>query len=196
MAEPAQPLHGHKISCSRPAMAQTIERRNARAENGSRLCRRERVRNGSQGLAPCNHVVRIPAIITESRDSEILATDEIPTTTGDTLTAVPAVPSHPHPLALLPRRHARSDRVDHPGHLVPRDARVLQPGPMSFLHKQVTMTDPTGLHSDADCIGPRSRDLSRDNFEWRARTTNLHRGHLCHERASFVREQKWRQATF
>src|SRR2546426_5927549 len=123
----------------------------------------------------------------ESRDSEILTPDKIPTTTRDTLTTVPAMPSHTHPLAILPRRHARSDLVDHSGHLVARDARVLQPGPMSFLHKQVTMTHTTGLHLDAHLVRPWCRHLSFDHFEWRARTTNLHRRHLCHERASFVR---------
>src|SRR5437870_9100574 len=123
----------------------------------------------------------------ESGDSEILTPDKIPTTTRNTLTTVPAMPSHTHPLALFPRRHAHSDLVDHSGHLVARDARVLQPGPMSFLHKQVTMTHTTGLHPEADLVGPRCRDLSFDHVERRARTTNLHRHHLCHERASFVR---------
>src|SRR5437867_9465381 len=105
----------------------------------------------------------------ESRDSGILTPDKIPTTTRDTLTTVPAMPSHTHPLALLPRRHARSDLVDHSGHLVARDARVLQPGPMALLPKQVAMADPTGMHLDAHLVRPRCRDLPFDHVERRAR---------------------------
>src|SRR5713226_7355340 len=97
---------------------------------------------------------------------------------------MPTMPSHTDSLASPPRRHARSDLVDHSGHLVACDAWVLQPGPMSFLHKHVAMTDPTCLHRDAYLIGPRCWDLSCDYFEWRTWTTNLSSGHLCHRRAS------------
>src|SRR3989442_14429724 len=130
----------------------------------------------------------MPAVITEPRDPEILATDEIPTTTWVTVTAVPSMPSHTHPLALLPRCRARPDLVNDAGHFVACDTRVLQPWPMSLLHKHVTMTDPACLHSDAHLVLPRPQHLSLDHFEWADRTTNLHRSHLCHRQASFLVE--------
>src|SRR3989442_963411 len=128
-----------------------------------------------------------PAVITESRDPEIPTIDEIPTTTWVTVTAVPAMPAHTDPLALLPRCRARADLVNDAGHLVACDARVLQPRPMSLLHEHVTMTDPTGLHLEAHLVRPRRRHLSLDHLEWAARTTNLHRSHLCHRQASFCK---------
>jgi hypothetical protein len=80
-----------------------------------------------------------------------------------------AMPSHTHPLALLPRRDARANLVDHADNLMTRDAWILEPGPISFLHEHVTVTDPTGLDSDAHPVRPRVWNLSHDHFEWCSR---------------------------
>jgi hypothetical protein len=77
-----------------------------------------------------------------------------------------AMPTHAHPLAFLPRRDTRANLVDYSGHLVARDTRVLQAGPITLFHKHVAMTNPTGLDSDADLVLPGRWDLSLDRFEW------------------------------
>ena len=82
---------------------------------------------------------------------------------------MPAMPPHTDALAFLPHRHAGAHLVDHTGHLVTCDTRVLQPGPIAFLHKHIAMAHPTGLHFDANLVGRRCWDLSLDDFESPAR---------------------------
>ena len=116
----------------------------------------------------------------EPRDAQIPAADKAAAAARLTLAAVAAMPAHSDTLALLPDRWARSNLVNDAGHLVTRDARVFQPRPVAFLHKQVAMTDPARLHFDAHLVGPWRRHLLLDHFEGTARTTDLHRRHLCH----------------
>jgi hypothetical protein len=89
-----------------------------------------------------------------------------------------AVPSHADPLAFLPNRHTRSNGINHTGDLVPRHSWVLQARPVSFLYKEVTMTDAASLYLDADGMKPRFRHLTIHCLERTARTTDLHRSHL------------------
>src|SRR5262249_27268983 len=81
---------------------------------------------------------------------------------------------------LLPKRYTRANLVDHSSHLVTRDTRVVQSGPVAFFHKQVAMTDPTGLHFDANLVGAGCGDLALYDFELPSRRMNLNRGHLRH----------------
>jgi hypothetical protein len=43
----------------------------------------------------------------------------------------------------------RTDGVDHADHLVPRDARVGDPGPLALLGHRVAVADAAGLDTDA-----------------------------------------------
>src|SRR5437016_10124389 len=178
MAKSAQSLHRHQIACFRTAVAQAVEGRDASAEDRRCLHRRECVWNCSHGFAPGNHVLGIPAIFLESRDLKVLTAHEIPTATGDTLSTMSAVPPHADPLALLPNCHTRSNGIDHTGDLVPRHSWVLQARPVPLLHKEVTMTDATGLYLDADGMRPRFRHLAIHCLERAARTAHLHCNHL------------------
>src|SRR5687768_18528957 len=101
----------------------------------------------------------------KSCNTKVLTRDEIPATTWHTLTAMPAMPPYSNALAFLPCRHARTDCVDHTCHFMAGNARIVQPRPMSFFHKQITMTDSAGLHLDANHVWPRLRDLPCDDFE-------------------------------
>ena len=80
-----------------------------------------------------------------------------------------AMPAYTDSLAFLPGGHAGAHLIDHAGHFMARDTGVVQPRPMTFLHKHVTMTDPTGLHSDPYAIGPGYRNFSFNHFKWSAR---------------------------
>jgi hypothetical protein len=89
-----------------------------------------------------------------------------------------AVPPHADALALLPHRHTRSNGIDYTGDFMARDARVMQPRPVSFLYKDVAMANTASLYLDADGMRPRFRHLTIHCLERAARTTDLHHSHL------------------
>ena len=61
-----------------------------------------------------------------------------------------------------------------------RDTRVVQPRPMTFLHKDVTVADAASLNLDADSIRPRFRHRKFHDSKRTTRTTHLYRSHLGH----------------
>jgi hypothetical protein len=79
--------------------------------------------------------------------------------------AIAAVPSHPDALAGLPSLDAGADRVDHSGHLVPGNTRVLEPRKGSFLDERIAVTDAAHLDPDAHRPGSRLGDRSLGDLE-------------------------------
>jgi len=65
-------------------------------------------------------------------------------------TAVTAVPTDTHALARRPSNHVRADGIDGAGHFMPRNARVLNPGPMALLHQRIAVTNAASRHLDPD----------------------------------------------
>lgn len=92
-----------------------------------------------------------------------------------------AVPSHADPLTLLPTRHSRSNGIDDTGDFMACDPGVLQPRPVPFLHKDITMTDAASLYLDANGMRPRFRHRTLHCLEQAARTTDLYCSHLGHD---------------
>ena len=94
---------------------------------------------------------------------------------------MPGVPTDADALAGLPTlRDVLAHGVDHTDHLVPRDAREGDAGPLALLGKDVAVTDAAGL--DLDPHGPWSRvgDRALDELEGPAGARDLgdtHRGH-------------------
>jgi len=90
--------------------------------------------------------------------------------------AVPGVPPDADALAGLPTlRDVLAHGVDHTDHLVPRDAREGDAGPLALLGKDVAVTDAAGL--DLDPHGPWSRvgDRALDELEGPAGARRLGR---------------------
>src|SRR5262249_20332744 len=96
-----------------------------------------------------------------------------------TIAAVAAVPSHADALAQLPRGDSGPNRVDHSGHFVPWNARVLNTGKEPFLGEGITVANAAGLNLYPH--GPWSRvgDRALDELEGPAGARDLgdtHRG--------------------
>jgi hypothetical protein len=169
MAESAQTLYRHQIAGLRPAMPETVERRDPRTQNWSGVHRRKGVGNRCDGFLSCKHILRISTIFLESGDLEAPTAHKISTSAKSALTTMAPMPAHTDALAFLPRRHVCTDLIDHAGDLVARDARILQAWPMSFFHEGIAVTDSARLHSDGDLVFPWFWNLSRGDFKGRAR---------------------------
>ena len=103
---------------------------------------------------------------------------------------MPGVPTDADALAgLPPPRDVLAHGVDHTDHLVPRDAREGDAGPLALLGKDVAVADAAGLNLDPH--GPWSRvgDRALDELEGPAGARDLgdtHRGHEDSPRAPVV----------
>ena len=122
----------------------------------------------------------ISSVIMKSCDTEIQASHEVATPAGIAFTTMSTVPAHTDALPSLPRRHTGSHLVHNAGYLVTCDPWVVQAWPIAFLHKQVTMTNPAGLHFNADLVCSGCRDLSIDDLECCTGRVKLNSGHVWH----------------
>jgi hypothetical protein len=100
---------------------------------------------------------------------EVPTTHEIASPTRIALKTMSTMPAYAYPLTIFPGCNTHANFIDNTGDLMPRDSRILQTWPNPLLHDHVTMTNPTGLHFNADLVCSRCWDLLLDYFKWRAR---------------------------
>ena len=180
MAEASQPLNGHQIARSGSAVPQAVECGDPGTENRRRFRRRQQVGNGRQRFRTRNQVLGISSILMKAGHEELLTSEQITAMTRGTVATMPAVPSHPNPLAFLPSHHSGTDGINHSCDLMTRDTRILKSRPMAFFHKHVTMANPTGLDFYTDRVWLRLRHRTPDDLERTSRRGDLHGCHDCH----------------
>src|SRR5581483_3227674 len=76
----------------------------------------------------------------------------------------------------------RAERVDHHGHLMPRNPGILNAGPEALFREQIAVTNAAGLDLYPDRADPRLRDLPLDELKRPFRTPHLHHPHRRHPR--------------
>src|SRR5437879_11836519 len=124
MAQAADPEHRDEIARPYTAVAQGIEGGDAGAKKRSGILGRQFVRDRRQRFERRDHVIGIAAIIADAGNLAVRAGDEIAPAAGRAMTAMTAMPADADPLTRLPVRHVRANRIDDPGNLVSRYARV------------------------------------------------------------------------
>ena len=65
------------------------------------------------------------------------------------IAAVPAMPTNPDALAILPWLHAFADSIDDSDYFMSRHTRILNPGPESFLYQRIAMTNAARFDFDS-----------------------------------------------
>jgi hypothetical protein len=65
------------------------------------------------------------------------------------LSAIAAVPPDPDPLARLPSSDVGADRVDHAGHLMAGNPRVLNTREKALFRHRIAVADAASLHLDS-----------------------------------------------
>jgi hypothetical protein len=88
---------------------------------------------------------------------------------------MPAKPADTDPLPGAPAGHAGADCVDHPGDLVPGDAREGEAGPLPVDGETVAVAHAARLDADADLTPRRLGHVALDEFKRAAAPRHLHR---------------------
>src|SRR5439155_10648375 len=134
------------------------------------------------GTGRSDHVVGISAVARDSSDLGFsFAGEEVPTTAGVAIAAIPAVPSDSDRLTGFPSEDVRAQRINESDDLVSGDARILNAGKKSVLRHGITMTDAASLDLDSHHSCLRLGNLALDDLERSLRTRNLDGSHFRHE---------------
>src|SRR5579885_730429 len=184
MPQAADPLNRDEISGSSAAVAQGIERGDARAHQGRRLLRGQFIGNMRKRFDRHGHELRIPAIVGDARNLQVHAGDEIAPPAPLAFAAVPAVPSDSDPISRLPRPSAFAHGVDHAGNLVAGRTRISDSGPGTFFGERIAMADAASLNPDPH---PSRRRFIRAFFDWFETSAGLFHLHLLHLHEPLIR---------
>ena len=190
MTESADALHGDGLAHPRAAVAERVERRDARAEERRRVGCADCVGETRDGFVRHDHVFGVAAVVGDAGDLRLFAVDEESLAARVADEIVPAVPAHADPVAFLPLGHVGPDLVDSSGDLVAWDARQRESGEVAGLHEDIAVAHSAGLDLDPDLPRAGLGDLAFDQLERRVGPRNLHCSHHPgHGRASLSR---WR----
>src|SRR5215471_14383545 len=109
---------------------------------------------------PRNHVLLVPAIHGNPRNLLVAARHEIAASARFAYEAVPAMPSHSHPVALLPFHNLRPNGINHARNFMPRHSWKRQARPQPILRQMVAVADTTRLHFDSHFANSGLRDFT------------------------------------
>jgi hypothetical protein len=123
VAEAADALHGDRVTWARAAVAQRVERRDARTEERTGVRGVESVGDAGDGLARHDDVLRVATVVADPGDLALGAVQEVALATRVALEAVPAVPADADALSGLPGGDVGAHGVHLARDLVTGDAR-------------------------------------------------------------------------
>src|SRR5206468_12316646 len=92
----------------------------------------------------------------------------------------PAVPPPTSAPPRLPPGRPGPHLIDDARHFVPRNARILNPGPEAFFCQHVAVADTASLHLDAHLPWTGLGNLALDDLEIASRLRNLRDFHWCY----------------
>src|SRR5262249_43557871 len=181
VAEPAEAEDRDEVARPGAAVAQRVEGRHAGAHQRRGVWRGQLRGHPCEGRRGGDQVVGVAAVERDAGHLRAgLAGEEVAAAAVVAGEAVPGVPPDADALAGLPTlRDVLTHGVDRADHLVPRDAREGDAGPVALLGHRVAVADAAGLNPDPH--GPWSRvgDRALDELEGPAGARDLgdtHRG--------------------
>ena len=180
VTQPADALNSYQVAPTRSGIAQRVVNSDACAKQRGSLVGRQVIGNRGHGLGGRDHVFGVTAIEAEAGDLAKLAKKEVATAAGIAFEAVSAMPTYAHTLARLPVGYVRSNRVDAPGDLMPRHARILDSRPESFFHQSIAVADAACFDLDPHLPASGLRDRALDHFKIFSRFADLHGFHGRH----------------
>ena len=177
MAEATDAEHDNRGAGLRTAVPKRVEGGDPRAYERRRIDCGYPVRDPGQRDRRRDDVIRVAAVEGDAGDLPELAGHEVSPAARGAMPAVSPVPADTDPLARLPSRDTRAERVDRPCDLVSRDAGIPNARPQSLLREGITVADTASLDLDADESRARVRVFAFDELEAAIRLSDLHRAH-------------------
>jgi hypothetical protein len=110
---------------------------------------------------------------------------EVTATAGIAVTAVPAVPADPDPLAPRPSGDAFAERIDDSGDLMSGNPRIPDARPLSLLRQGIAVADAARFDLYTHVSGSGLCDLAFNELKGAAGMTDLHDSHLWHDVSPF-----------
>jgi hypothetical protein len=173
VAEAADALHGDQITGAGSGIAQSVENRDAGAEQRRSVGRWKIVRDSGYRFGRRDHVFLIPAVVTDAGNFLVLAIDKIAAAAGLAGEIVAAVPSDAYALAGLPVGNVGADGIDVAGDFVSGDSGILDAGPKAFFYEGIAMADAASFNFNSYLVASGIWNVSFDHFEIGARLGGL-----------------------
>jgi hypothetical protein len=180
VAEPTQAEHGDDVTRACTAVSQRIEGGDTGTHqwgrvDGLQLSRHPRDRAGGR-----DHVLRVSAVEAEARDLTGHAGKEVATSALVAMPAISTVPPNAHALARRESGDARANHIDHSGHLMARDPRVLNTRESPLFDERIAVADAARVYFDSYRPGDRLWYLPFDDLKGTIGPRNLHNAHRRH----------------
>jgi hypothetical protein len=140
-------------------------------------CRAQVVRNCSQRLDRCDHIVCIAAVIVDAGYSEVAAGNEIAASAAVADKADSAEPADTDPLTDAPSGNLGARLFNTAGDLVPWHGWVMNSGEATRCNKFIAMTDAASLYLKADFTRTGLGHRPLNQLEGCVRFVNLHNTH-------------------
>jgi hypothetical protein len=189
MAKSTDALNGDQIAGARTRVAKGIENRDAGTKQRRGLSCGKVVWDGGDRLGGHNRVFRVTAVVADAGNFSGLAENEIATAAGIASEIMTAVPSDADALAGFPVCYISADGIDAAGDFVSGNARVLDTGPITFLHEHIAVADAAGLDFDPNLVACGIGNVSFDKFEITAGLADLDSFHFRHN--FFLMNLRW-----
>src|SRR5207249_3274736 len=124
-----------------------------------------------------DQVLAVAAVVGDTGDLTGHAGKKLSTPAVVAMAAIAAVPPNAHALPRLPSGDAGAHRIDHAGHLMTWDPRVLNSRVRSLLGERIAVADAASLHPDPHRSGARPRYRPLNDLERPIRAGDLHHPH-------------------
>jgi hypothetical protein len=180
MAETADSLNRDQIAGDGSAVAQRVERGDARAQKRRRVRRIERIGNPRQRLYRGYHVLFIASVEVYAGHLRIGTVRKISAAARQARAVLPGMPAHAYTVALFPVRDAGAECVDHARDFMSWDSRIGEAGPPTFLGEHIAVAYATCLDADSHLPGPWLRNFPLDDLEFSPGVRHLNDLHLRH----------------
>jgi hypothetical protein len=180
MTKTANALHRHQVARTSSCVSQRIKNCDAGADQRTSFIGGQGVWNGRNRFGRSNHVLGIAAIEANPSDLRGLAINKVAAPAGIALETVTAVPANADTLAWFPKRHLWADRVNAAGQFVPRDAWILNSGPMPFFYQHIAVADTASLDLNTHLPTAWLRDRTLNQLKISSRSAYLDSFHFVH----------------
>ena len=150
MPKATDALHSDQITTSQAGIAKRVEGRDARAQEGGGLCRRQLVWYGRDAARLSDHHLRIASIHGGTRYHGVLTIHDVSASARFAYPVFATEEADPNSLTDFPLGHATAQGVSSTNDFVPWHSRQLQTRIHAGDRGRIGVTDSAGFHANSN----------------------------------------------